>query len=675
MISILDIFYYSLIIFPVYLLISNYFVDKKSIDKWMIGLLSAFTLNNIVFMSGNYMNATIFGIIWIIILDFLSLHIANRYSHGFVKRNLFVAYFLKITFSLLIIIFKGYLFGDTPKVPYLIIDGLHILSAAMNITVVFMAVKKPKIRNSYAFYIIIQMISSIMMQSSYTSFYKMLSIFTYSALSVFLIVLFLENRILKDATINKLSSRLDIVNVFLKILAVSNENAVVTDKNFNRIFHRISKNILNVITKDFGWQSGALYIFEKDPYEERKHFTCKAGVNVFIPLSISNDVSISMMRADAKKVELYKRAFSANESVFQQVFEVSQINDTEHYDNILVFTRKKDNSLMNKMGLNSYIKDLVAIPLKQNDELLGVILLQNSMDLDFEGFVEEQKKDYMSVREIIAIILGNLINTNTLFIEYEKTKNARQELDIARNIQQSMLPEHIPDFEKIEVAGFMRPATEIGGDYFDVIGFEDGNSAIMIGDIAGKGLPAGMTMLVIRTIIHTIIQKVNTPYSMVLYLSKVISEYLQSGKFISFIYMLWDNQQGKLRYASCGHEHILIYRDKTKKVERIKSGGIALGILDDLEGYIEEKEIVLEEDDVVLLYTDGITEARSITGEFYELDRLQETFGRLCTIEKGFNRLSSKTLKEYLLEDLDKFTKGSVSQYDDMTLVIIRKKG
>jgi len=675
MISVLNIFYFSLLVLPLYLLITNYVVDKKSVHKEMVILFLVFTFNNIAYVSGNYSSVFTYGFFDILVLDLLTMFVANGYSIDLKRRKLVFMYGLKTIFLISIYIFKDY-FGSVVNNPtYLLFNSLYIITAIMNIIILFKYVVNTKIKISFSVYIVIQTFSSFMMQSSLVSLYKILNIFAFTSLVIFLVLLFLENRIVKDNTINKLSSRLDIVNVFLKILAVSNENSVITNSNFSKIFHRISENILAIICKDFGWQAGALYVFEKSTLKKEKVFGCKGDVNFFIPMSIANDVSISMMKAEARKVELYKKEFTANESIFKHIFEVSQIRDIEAKDRILYFSREKQNSLINRMGCSSYVKEVLAIPLLSNDELLGVILLQNTKLDSLIELDEEQKRDYVSISELSSTVLGNLIKTNTLFTQYEKTKSARQELNIASNIQQSMLPEVIPEFDAIEVSGFMRPAKEIGGDYFDVIDLKEGNAAIMIGDISGKGLPAGMMMLVIRTIIHTIIRKTNTPYGMVHYLSKVISEYLQSGKFITFIYMFWDNKLGKLKYASCGHEHILIYRDKTKEVERFRSGGIALGILDDLEGFIEEKEIILDKDDVVLLYTDGITEARDETGEFYELDRLQETFGKLCVIEKGFNRLSSEKLKEQLLEDIDTFSKNTVSQYDDMTLVIIRKKG
>jgi len=675
MISVLDIIYYSLLIFPLYLLISNYFIDKKSVDKEMIGLFLLFTINKAIFLSGSYAEVFTYGFLDVITLDLLTLFVSNRYSEYSIKKKIIVLYIVKFILFLLILIFKDSIFLNLTHHTYVLMKGFYVVTAIMGMVVIFSTVKLDKIKYSFASYILIETVASLMMQSSYVSLYKVLNIFSYLSVAIFLIILFLQNRIQKDDTIDKLNSRLDIVNVFLKILAISNDNSVITTSNFNKVFHRIVKDILSIIIKDFNWQSGALYIFENDQNSSEKIFACKGEVNSFIPLSISNDVSISMLKADARKVEIYKKTFKANESIFTHIFEISQIKHMDTIETTLLFTEKKQKSLMKRMGFSSYIKDILAIPLILNDELLGVVLLQNSKNETLESLWDEQKGDYISVSELTTMVLGNLINTNTIFVEYEKAKNAKQELDIARNIQESMLPENIPEFESIEVSGFMRPALEIGGDYFDVIELKDGNAAIMIGDISGKGLPAGMMMLVIRTIIHTIIKKINTPYDMVLYLSKVISEYLQSGKFITFIYMFWDKNLNILKYASCGHEHILIYRNKTKKVERIKSGGIALGILDDLDGYIEEKEIILEKDDVVLLYTDGITEARNAKGKFYELDKLQDEFGKLCVIEKGFGRLSSNKLKEKLLEDLDNFTQGSGSQYDDMTLVIVRKKG
>ena len=253
-----------------------------------------------------------------------------------------------------------------------------------------------------------------------------------------------------------------------------------------------------------------------------------------------------------------------------------------------------------------------------------------------------------------------------------------EEMKMGREIQMSLLPRGIPDIPGLNIQGVMQPAKEIGGDYYDFITLPDkDNLAIVIGDVSGKGVAAGLLMSMAKATIHTLSQEGFSPREVLLRTNQFLHQNIGGQKFMTLLYLLWQAKSRTLLYSSAGHEHILIYHNNlasqgvvpqgtSPKVETILSGGFMLGMIPDIGAFLEERQIAVEPGDKILLYTDGVTEAENQKRERFGLSRLQEMFNK-------YGQESAQQLMEDIKAEVYSFI-GNYAQYDDITLVVIEVK-
>ena len=238
-----------------------------------------------------------------------------------------------------------------------------------------------------------------------------------------------------------------------------------------------------------------------------------------------------------------------------------------------------------------------------------------------------------------------------------------EEMKMGRQIQMSLLPQEIPQVRGLNIQGLMQPAKEIGGDYYDFITLPDKEKlAVVIGDVSGKGVAAGLLMSMAKATIHTLSQEGFSPKEILLRTNQFLNHHIGGQKFMTLLYLLWQPQSKSFAYSSAGHEHILIYRNGGE-VEAIISGGFMLGMIPEIGSFLEEREIRLQPHDKILLYTDGVTEAESQNRDRFSLDRLKEVF----------KKHSQKPANELMLAVKDEVYTfiGDHPQYDDITLVVM----
>jgi len=258
-----------------------------------------------------------------------------------------------------------------------------------------------------------------------------------------------------------------------------------------------------------------------------------------------------------------------------------------------------------------------------------------------------------------------------------ESQRFRQEILLAQHIQQSLLPQNPPQIEGLALAGLYIPSREIGGDYYDFILKETGlltsvekGVYIVIGDVSGKGLDAGFIVSSVKSFLTSLIKFCDSPKEILGMVNRDIYNSLRQQKFISLLLLNYISFDGKMRYSSAGHERILIARQenrgKKEEIEILVSGGVILGMIEEIEFYLEEREIELERGDKILLYTDGATEARSPEGEMYGLGRLVESFRR-------HSELRVEEMVNRVYQDIRDFI-STYPQYDDITLVGIEKE-
>jgi len=241
-----------------------------------------------------------------------------------------------------------------------------------------------------------------------------------------------------------------------------------------------------------------------------------------------------------------------------------------------------------------------------------------------------------------------------------RTVNAslRLELSEAREIQEALLPKELPSISGFDLAFAWKPASAVGGDYFDVIELSDRHTAICIADVAGKGMPAALVMSNMQAVLKSTASDVVSPAQLCERVNSIVCDNIVANRFISFFYAILDNQTRKLSYVNAGHCPPMLMRDSG--CLRMKEGGPVLGIFPN-HRYVQE-EVELISGDRLVLFTDGVTEARNSSDkEFGEL-RLQE-------ILREGRKLRAGELRDRIMETVSGFSGGFV--HDDAALMVL----
>jgi len=255
--------------------------------------------------------------------------------------------------------------------------------------------------------------------------------------------------------------------------------------------------------------------------------------------------------------------------------------------------------------------------------------------------------------------------------EQLKLENLRMsaELDITRKLQQMFLPteEELQQMSGLDISGFMEPATEVGGDYYDVLQVGD-RIKIGIGDVTGHGLESGVLMIMAHTAVRTLLANNETdPAKFLNTLNQMVFENVQRMKsYKNMTLAILDYEAGILRMSG-QHEALIVVRNdgEVKEVDTFDLG-FPLGLEPDISHFVNETKVVLQTGDVAVLYTDGITEAMNDRKQQYGLERL-------CQCLRQHRHLGSREIRQAVIDDVRQFI-GSQSLYDDLTLLVMKQK-
>jgi sigma-B regulation protein RsbU (phosphoserine phosphatase) len=252
--------------------------------------------------------------------------------------------------------------------------------------------------------------------------------------------------------------------------------------------------------------------------------------------------------------------------------------------------------------------------------------------------------------------------------EREELVHLRQELSIARDLQLSSLPAHFPAFPgrtDFDVYAAMRPAEEVGGDFYDFFLIDEDRVAVAIGDASGKGVAAAMFIAIARSMIKAACLQGLAPAAALRFTNGVLASDNPQMMFATALLAVLDTRTGQLRLANAGHNAPYIRR-RDGSLDMIEAFlGPALGVTDQVE--FEELLLDLREGDLLFLFTDGVTEAADREARFFDTERLGRTLARL-----------DATQPRHVVEDvqagLDAFTEGA-AQADDITMLALELRG
>jgi serine phosphatase RsbU (regulator of sigma subunit) len=247
----------------------------------------------------------------------------------------------------------------------------------------------------------------------------------------------------------------------------------------------------------------------------------------------------------------------------------------------------------------------------------------------------------------------------------EKTlERSKAELRIASDIQRSFLPEHIPPIAGFDLAATSIPAMEVGGDFYDFIP-GSGRLGMVIADVSGKSVPAALFMALSRTIVRANATHHERGTDVLQDANDMISADSRLGMFVTLFYGVLDENSHNLVYANAGHPPPILLRSNSDDFTSLEVTGIALGMMEGM--MYEERTVNLSPGDIVVLYTDGVTEATNSDMEQYGLKRLR-------LIVQRSRHLSSQGILDNILEDILNFS-GDQAQFDDITMIIVKANG
>jgi serine phosphatase RsbU (regulator of sigma subunit) len=259
---------------------------------------------------------------------------------------------------------------------------------------------------------------------------------------------------------------------------------------------------------------------------------------------------------------------------------------------------------------------------------------------------------------LFAFVLMNLL----VLLEVADRLTLKNDLEIAREIQQAMLPSGLFTARGIETVGLSRPANTVGGDFYDILPLEDGRVVVAVGDVAGKGSPAALLMALLLAMLRTLVDERLEPAALVTRLNVQVSRHAPGTRFITLFYAVFDPATGQLTYVSAGHMPPLLLRNDDR-CDRLSDGGIALGMFE--HSTYSAGQVTLQPDELVAIYSDGITEAENESGRPFDE----------AGLEAALRANRSQTIPAIgaaVVRAVERHT-GDTKFADDLTVLLLRR--
>jgi len=284
---------------------------------------------------------------------------------------------------------------------------------------------------------------------------------------------------------------------------------------------------------------------------------------------------------------------------------------------------------------------------------LGVVYIIHNKD--------ESSRDKETINAL-AMYVAIAINNSKVYSELAIKERLGKEISIASNIQKNLLPKEVKIPFKLDRAEYFEPAKEIGGDYYDYNVLTKDKLFITIGDVSGKGVPASLLMTTIRATLKTLCHKDDNVAEILTNLNKFVFPDMSEEMFVTIFHSLYDNSTQTLYYSNAGHNPLLLYKKNTGKIIEENVKGVAIGFIESYKYKLGKVE--LQEGDVLIYYTDGISEAENNNKVLYGIDRIK-------SLVEAYNYLDAESIKDLILKSVEDFREAH-EQVDDITLLVIK---
>jgi phosphoserine phosphatase RsbU/P len=304
-------------------------------------------------------------------------------------------------------------------------------------------------------------------------------------------------------------------------------------------------------------------------------------------------------------------------------------------------------------------RSILAFPIYVKGENIGTLALLKELA---EGFNKEMTKIVSTFANQAGISIENF----RLMEEALQNERYKEELKIAKTVQKSLLPEMLEQDKDFDISAFSESADEVGGDYYDTLRTSDKQVSLIIADVSGKGTTAAFHMSQMKGIFHSLAQQCIDPDDFMRRANQALIYCLERGSFISATFFIVNTETKKVHYSRAGHCPVLYYHSATNTTEYFRDKGIALGMVRNKSygSFIQAYQFSYKPGDIMVLYTDGITEAKNDKGDEFGYERLAEVL--TCVKE-----LSPRQIQDELISKLYEFS-GTKNINDDYTTMIVK---
>lgn len=380
------------------------------------------------------------------------------------------------------------------------------------------------------------------------------------------------------------------------------------------------------------------------------------------------ETSVSTVFADAAWLELTEkkaghRRLYTYEISDKEAREIIEHLSKQHVRGLLDQNQDKTRNLSKHLGAlrGARFRSMLAYPIYVKGENIGTLALLKELP---EGFNKEMNKIVSTFANQAGISIENF----RLMEEALQNERYKEELKIAKTVQKSLLPQVLEKDACFDMVAFSESADEVGGDYYDTLRINEHQTALIIADVSGKGTTAAFHMSQMKGIFHSLAQGCGDPAEFMFRANQALVHCLERGSFISATFFVVDTKEKSVKYARAGHCPVLFYSSRNDKAEYFKDKGVALGMVRNksYKEFIQQNEFSYEHNDVLVLYTDGITEAKNSKNEQFGNERLSEV---LCEVKS----LEPRQIQEHLINRLYEFS-GTSNIDDDYTTMIIKFK-
>jgi sigma-B regulation protein RsbU (phosphoserine phosphatase) len=312
------------------------------------------------------------------------------------------------------------------------------------------------------------------------------------------------------------------------------------------------------------------------------------------------------------------------------------------------------------------VKARLLVQIRQKDELVGILAL-GPRRAEF-NYSASDRELLMSLAAQLALVIDNARLTERMVVQ----ERMRRELALAAEVQQRLLPSRPPEGGAMEVAGFCEPARCVGGDYYDFINFDNRQLGLAIADVAGKGMPAALLMSTVQATLRSLTARNGSPLPVTPELSKIVGKLnrllfdsTNDEHYVTFFYATFDQATQRLTYVNAGHNPPLYLRaDEDSDFRQLTAGGLVAGAFEHSD--YEQETVQMKSNDLLFLYTDGLTEALNLTGEEFGTARIRETL-------KSYASSSVDQIRDEVVKRVKEWCFG-MPLYDDLTFVVMKVK-